>query len=160
MIYPPGHENFPGSNVNVPEDQHHIIGRQIYWAADSFAIAFEDRAGAEREPAIELVVIDKDGNASVFKHSLTPSNLCGREITAWGHSPWWVNRIDIGPNEGGVRSVSAHITSADTRCTPHTVELYSDQFEPTRTEVHTQPPVTHGMIVDGVEVMPPPKKKQ
>jgi hypothetical protein len=47
-IFPPGAQNMPGDNINVPlEKQHMMASNKFYWSKDSSRVMFADSAGGE-----------------------------------------------------------------------------------------------------------------
>ncbi|MGA3094865.1 MAG: hypothetical protein ABSF25_00290 [Bryobacteraceae bacterium] len=159
LIFPPGHENFPGSNINLPKDQQHFGGRRLYWAADSRAVLLEDRAASG--PGIVLVTLDEKGATSAFRHPLTQVEVCGRDVPSGVPLTWSLDRAEIGPDTAGGRSTFLSLRSAgDPRCAPHLLQLNEDDFQAAGTEVNVRPTYTRGQVRNGKEVIPPPRKDQ
>lgn len=142
LIFPPGHQNFPGSNVVTPSDNRIIrYVMQLSWASNSHAILFEDRA--ESDPGIALVTIDQNGAASAFRHTLSDTETCGRVIAA-GTSPqtWRLDRAEFAPNGAITLDISSD------GCAPHVLQLSRDDFQPATSEIHVRPKL-RPTIVDG-----------
>jgi hypothetical protein len=157
VIFPPGHENFPGSNTNLPEELQHTAAGTPYWSADSTAILFEDRTPADS--GIVLVKIDEKGTPLAFRHTLSASEICGRDIPAESIKSWKLDRVEIGPETAGNRAILVGLSAAgDSRCTPHTLQLHREDFKTAKVE-ENRPSFTRGQIVNGKEVVPPRKKK-
>jgi hypothetical protein len=158
VVFPPGHENFPGSNTQLPEDQRHLGGNRLYWSSDSRAILFEDRTASDR--GIVLVTLDEKGTPTPSRHTLTLAEICGRNIGSGSLHTWRLERAEIGPDVTGSRAILVDLVSfGDNRCTPHVVQLHREDFQPSKTEVNGKPTYTRGAIVDGQEVIPPKRKK-
>jgi hypothetical protein len=157
VIFPPGHENFPASNTVGPVDQEHLGGTRLYWAADSRAILFGERARSG--PGIVFITLDEKGVPSAFRHPLTPAEICGRDIPSGSPLSWRLDQVEIGPDAAGSRVILLDIGSGDSRCAPHVLQLHSEDFQTAKTEVHVRPGYTRGAIVDGKEVIPPKKEK-
>ena len=158
VIFPPGHENFPGSNVDLPKSQQHFGGTRIYWAPDSRAIAFEDRTA--EGPGIVLVTLDDNGTPSAFRHEITPAEMCGRDIPSGDAINWRLMRAELGPD--GTRGAGGIVLDIDRSggagCVPHTLELQGADFNPAKTEANVRPTHTFGAIRDGRVVIPPKEK--
>jgi hypothetical protein len=80
VVFPPGHDNYPGSNIDLPKGQQHLGGRRIYWAPDSRAIAFEDRT--VEGPCIVLASLNDNGIPSALRHTLTRAEICGSALAS------------------------------------------------------------------------------
>jgi hypothetical protein len=155
VIFPPGHENFPGSNINLPKSQQHLGGTRIHWAPDSRAIAFEDRTA--EGPGIVLVTLDDNGTPSAFRHALTPAEMCGRDVPSSGCISWRLTRAEFaldGARDGGgmVFNIDA---CGGAGCVPHILELQKADFHAAKTEANVRPTPTHGVIYNGRVVIPP-----
>lgn len=158
VIFPPGHQNFPGSNTNLPEELRHFGAGRLYWAPDSRAILFEDRTPTGA--AIVLVTMDDKGTPSASRHMLSVGEICGRDIPAAREHTFEFDRVDIGPDLAGSRTVLLDLNArGDNRCTPHVLQLRREDFHPVKVEVNVKPTYSRGSIVDGKEVAPPRKKK-
>ena len=158
VIFPPGHENFPGSNVDLPKSQQHFGGTRIYWAPDSRAIAFEDRTA--EGPGMVLVTLDDNGTPSAFRHEITPAEMCGRDIPSGDSINWRLMRAELGPD--GTRGAGGIVLDIDRSggagCVPHTLELQKSDFHTAKTEANVRPTYTYGVIHNGREVVPPKEK--
>jgi hypothetical protein len=155
VIFPPGHDNWPGSNMNLPHAIHHIAGSPFYWAADSRAILFWD--GAYTDAGLVLVSLGPRGEASALRHKLTDEDLCGNKIS--NERPYNPNIERVGPSLGGRREILFDITApSDNRCKSHILRLHSEDFRPARVEKNAKPVYTRGAVLDGKEVIPPKKK--
>lgn len=158
VIFPPGHQNFPGSNTQLPQDQRHLGGMRLYWASDSSAVLFEDRV--TDSPGIALITLDDKGTPIAFRHALTQSEICGRDIQGGKPHAWKLDRAEIGPDLAGNRAILVDIgSSGDNRCAAHVLQLQREAFQPAKTEVNSRPAYTRGAAIDGQEVIPPKKKK-
>jgi len=93
IIFPPGHENFAGSNiVDTPPDQIiHDVGT-LHWALDSRAIVFKDVV--DKDAGIAVVKLDERGNPSVFRRALTRADICGRGTPTTNASAWALNEAE------------------------------------------------------------------
>ena len=159
VIFPPGHENFPGSNTQLPEDQRHLGGTRLYWAPDSRAILFED--GAKNGPGIALITLDEKGAPAAFRHALTQAEICGRDIPAGSLYNWRLDQAEIKPEIAGDRPIFVDLSSSGNNdCRNHVLQLHREAFQPARVEAHGRPVYTRGTIVDGKEVTPPKKKQK
>ena len=159
VIFPPGHENFPGSNTNLPKSQQHLGGTRIHWAPDSRAIAFEDRTA--EGPGIVLVTLDDNGIPSAFRHALTPVEMCGRDFPSGTFVSWKVTRAEFGPDLARSGRIMIEIgASGGAGCVPHTLELQKSDFHTAKTEANVRPTYTYGVIHNGREVVPPKEKKE
>jgi hypothetical protein len=157
VIFPPGHENFPGSNINLPKSQQHHGGTRIHWAPDSRAIAFEDRTA--EGPGLVLVTLDDNGIPSAFRHALTPAEVCGRDFPSGTFVSWKVTRAELGPDlaqSGGIR-IEIDASNGD-GCIPHILLLQKADFHIAKTEANARPTYTKGVIRNGREVIPPRQK--
>ena len=158
VVFPPGHQNYPGSNTQLPQEQQHLGGKRIHWASDSRAILFEDRTMAG--PGIALVLLDEKGTPTAFRHALTEAEICGRDVPGARPGMWWLDRAEIGPNLAGERTIWADVNpSGDGRCAPHVLKLHKEAFQPAKTEVNVRPTYTHGVIKDGKVISPPKVNK-
>lgn len=158
VIFPPGHENFFGSNIDLPEGLRHLGGGSLYWAPDSRAILFEDRTPSDA--GIVLVTIDEKGTPSAFRHRLTTSEICGRDAPAGSSYRWKLDRVDIGPKTAGSRAILVDLSAiGGDRCTPHVLQLRMEDFKTAKVEENVKPVYSRGTVVDGKEVTPPKKKK-
>jgi hypothetical protein len=158
VIFPPGHQNFPGSNTNLPEELRHVGASRLYWAPDSRAILFEDRTPSDA--GVVLVTIDEKGKPSAFRHSLSASEICGRETPAGSTQSWKLDRVDIGPGAAGSRAILLDLsTIGGDRCTPHVLQLRSEDFKTAKVEENVKPAYSRGAVLDGKKVIPPKKKK-
>jgi hypothetical protein len=159
VIFPPGHRNFPGSNTQIPAGQRHLGGTRLYWAADSRAILFEDRAASG--PGVVLVTLDEKGAPSASRRLLTTGEICGRDVPSGSTPAWKLDKAEVGPGLAGGRTILVDLASlSDNRCAPHVLQLDSEDFQPARTEANVRPTYTRGAIVDGKEAVPPPRKMQ
>jgi hypothetical protein len=157
VIFPPGHQNYPGSNTQLPKDQQHLGGTKLYWSSDSRAILFEDRTASDR--GIVLITLDEKGSPTPSRHTLTEAEICGRNIQNGSLHTWRLERAEIGPDRTGSRAILVDLgSSGDNRCTPHVVQLHREDFQPSKTEVNGKPTYTRGAIVEGQEVIPPKRK--
>lgn len=158
VAYPPGHENFPGSNINLPTEQRHSFGPHIYWADDGHAMAFED-AGPGGS-GIALVALNEKGAASTFFHSLTPAEICGTDVqTRNPNWRWQIAPVVIGADIGGSPSLAIDIApSGDKNCAQHTLRLQSEDFRPAAGESRPRPKYRRGAMKDGKEIIPPKLK--
>jgi len=144
IIFPPGHENFAGSNiVDTPSDQIiHDVGT-LHWALDSRAIVFKDVV--DKDAGIAVVKLDERGNPSVFRRALTRADICGRGTPTTNASAWALNEAEFGSNGAirlTVRSLSSDPTrvgSQDERCTEQVLELGQADFQPMAPEIHVKP---------------------
>ena len=156
VIFPLGHQNFPGSNTNVPEELRHIGAGRLYWAPDSRAILFEDRTPTDS--GIVLVTIDEKGMPAASRHALTASEICGRETPAVTTYNWKLDRVDIAGSAGSRAVVVDLGATAGDRCTQHVLQLRSEDFKAAKMEENVKPAYSRGAVVDGKEVIPPKKK--
>jgi hypothetical protein len=158
VIFPPGHANYPGSNIDLPESLHHNGGLRIYWAPDSRAIAFEDHT--EAGPGIALVMLDSKGTPSAFRHALSPVEICGRDATNTDSIDWRLTGADfaLGGARGGIAlNIDA---SGGEGCVPHTLQLEKAAFPEAKTESNPPPTFTRGVIKNGRVVIPPKEEQQ
>jgi hypothetical protein len=168
VIFPPGLKNIPGDNLGVPEEQQHRGTSRFYWAADSRAILFVDRTKSASDIAahsgllsvseIVLVTLDQDGVPSAFRHRMTTADLCGRDMPDVDRGAWAMDRAEIGPDQGGSRSIVIDIHPEDPGCPPHLLLLYTADFQPVAPEVHVRKVPDHGMKKEGLPPIPPKKK--
>jgi hypothetical protein len=158
VIFPPGHENFPGSNIGLSKAQRHLSGSLLYWAPDSRAILFWD--AAQDGPGIVLVTLDDKGTPSALRHPLTTAEICGRAVSGGGPHTSKMDRAEIGPNLVGSRAILLDLTSfGDNRCGPHVLHLHTEDFHPAKAEANARPTYTRGAVLDGKEVSAPKRKK-
>jgi hypothetical protein len=157
VIYPPGRENSPGSNINLPDSLRHMTGSPFYWAPDSRAILFMD--GDNTGSGIVLVSLDEKGHPSALRHNLTAEDACGSKVSNGAMHGSKMERVEIGPPVSGKREILFDITPlGDNRCVSHILRLHSEDFHPAKVEAHEKPAYTRGAILDGKEVIPPKKK--
>ena len=157
-VFPPGHQNYTGSNIDLPEGLRHLGSGRLYWSSDSRAILFEDSTKAG--PGIALVLLDEKGTPTAFRHALTEAEICGRDVPGARPGMWWLDRAEIGPNLAGERTIWADVNpSGDGRCAPHVLKLHKEAFQPAKTEVNVRPTYTHGVIKDGKVISPPKVNK-
>jgi hypothetical protein len=158
VIFPLGHQNFPGSNTNLAEELRHFGTGRLFWAPDSRAILFEDRTPTDA--GIVLVTIDEKGTPAASSHTLSASEICGRETATGNTQSWKLDRVDIGPGATGSRAISVDLsTTGGDRCIPHVLQLRSEDFKAAKVEENVRPAYSRGVVVDGREVIPPKKKK-
>lgn len=144
LIFPPGHENFDGSNiVDTPPDQViHNVGT-LHWALDSRAIVFKDVV--DKDAGIALVKLDERGNPSVFRRALTRAEICGRDTPTTNAAAWALNEAQFGSNGAirlTVRSLSSdplRVGSQDERCAEQMLDLGQADFQPMAPEIHVKP---------------------
>ena len=158
VIFPPGHENYPGSNIDLPESQQHLGGRRIYWAPDSRAIAFEDRI--VEGPGVVVVTLNDNGIPSALRHALTPAELCGRNVTSNDGINWRLAGVDFAldgvPASAGLALDIDAAGGAD--CVRHTLHLQKASFLTAKIEANARPTPTRGVIYRGRVVVPPKQK--
>jgi hypothetical protein len=156
VIFPPGHENYPGSNIDLPESQHHSGGTRIYWAPDSRSIAFVDNT--QEGPGVALVMVDDKGTPSAFRHALTPAEMCGRDAASADSINWHLSGAGLGSARGELAlDIDA---SGGLDCVSHTVQLQKAAFEGAKTEVNRKPIPTRGIVKDGRVVVPPKENQE
>jgi hypothetical protein len=158
VIFPPGQKNVGGDNIRVPREQLHSGLSPLYWASDSRAVLFAD-AIAGRPAKIILVTLDDKGAPSAVEHEITVADLCGAAISLPTLPIWQMERAEVGAGEGGARSIVLDLTSDNVHCPSRILQLSNSDFKPTKPETHIKAEPTHGAIVNGQEVVPPPKKK-
>ncbi len=161
VIYPQGQENFPGSNIDVPPSEQHFFPVRLYWAPDSRANAFLDLAGPQRDQGIVLTTLHGDGSTAAFRRNLTLAEICGNESGLMGNPfNWRIEGLTIGMDAAGGRSISLNLIPAfGSGCAEHTLQLTEADFQPAKTELRSKPVYTRGIVVDGVQVVPPKKKQ-
>ncbi|MCU1253205.1 MAG: hypothetical protein JWQ49_6234 [Edaphobacter sp.] len=158
VIFPPGHQNFPGSNTNLPDELRHFGAGRLYWAPDGRAILFEDRTPSDA--GIVLVAIDEKGTPAASRHTLSATEICGRETPDGSTYNWKLDRVDVGPGAAGSRAILVDLSATGgDRCTPHVLQLRSEDFKAAKVEENVKPAYSRGAVVDGKEVIPPKKKK-
>jgi hypothetical protein len=155
VIFPPGHENFPGSNINLPKNQEHYGGTRIYWAPDSRAIAFEDRTA--EGPGIVLVTLDDNGIPSAFRHALTATEKWGSDAPSGNYVDWRLTRVEFALDgaRGGGGMVLEIDACGGAGCVPHILRLQRADFQAAKTEANVKPTYTKGAIYKGRVVIPP-----
>jgi hypothetical protein len=158
VIFPPGQKNVGGDNIGVPHEQLHLFHSQFSWAADSRAILFADAIWDEPAKII-LVTLDDKGAPTAVEHEISITDLCGGTISLPVLPMWRMERAEVGADHDGTRSVVLDLTSDNVHCPSRILQLSTSDFKPTKTEIHVRPVPTHGAIVNGQEVVPPPKKK-
>jgi hypothetical protein len=157
VIFPPGHQNFSGGNIDLPEELRHFGSGRLFWAADSRAILFEDRTPGDT--GIVLVTIDEKGPLSVSRHPLSASEICGRDTPAGSTYTWKLDSVDIRPGAAGNRAILLDLSAkGGDLCTPHVLQLSREDFKTAKMEKNVKPPYSRGAVVDGKEVTPPKKK--
>lgn len=157
LIFPPGENGVPYENIGVPTDQMHSIGRRIYWAADSRALLFTDRV-AGRPDRITLVTLDDRDRSAAFQRQVTIRDMCGLAVPS-ADLDWRMDQAEVGPEQSGNRSIVIDLGHrADRRCPPHALQLYKNDFQPLKPELHVTEKPSHGMIREGYPPVPPKKK--
>jgi len=153
VLFPLGHENFPGSNTDLPDDQQHHRATRIHWAPDSRAIAFEDRT--EEGPGIVLVTLNDNGTPSAFRHALTPADLCGRDVPSSDSVLWSLTRAEFALDRARGEIALDIAASEGDGCIPHSLQLQKADFAPAKFEANVRPTYTKGVIVNGRVVITP-----
>lgn len=168
VIFPPGQRNLPGDNYGAPEQQQHKGASRFYWAPDSRAILFLDRTKSPSDVAVHsdlfsvnkliLVTLDQNDVPSAFEHRMTVADLCGNDTPEIDRDAWTVDRAEVGPDQGGSRSILVDLHLQNPRCPPHLLQLYTADFQPVAPEVHVRKVPDHGMKKEGFPPVPPKKK--
>lgn len=157
VIFPPGHENYPGSNIDLPKNQQHFGATRIYWSPDSRAVAFEDRT--VEGPGIVVVMLNGNGIPSARRHALTPAEMCGRNVTSSDGISWKLAGVqfEFDLARGGVGMTVDIDASRGDGCVSHTLQLQNASFQAAKTEVNKWQEPTNGIIRNG-RIVAPPKK--
>jgi hypothetical protein len=157
IIFPPGHENFDGSNIlddNNPQIVH--SAGKLHWAPDSRAIVFTDMVADN--PAILLVTLDDHGTPAAFRHALTETEACGRDTPAKaGPKNLKLDRAEFQPSGTIALDLGP---SGDARCAPHVLQLRREEFQAAATELHVKPTYPPAGRLPNGEVRVPKKKKE
>jgi hypothetical protein len=144
IIFPPGHENFPGSNIDLPKDQRRLGITRLYWAPDSDAIMFDE--GSASGPGIVLVTLDGHDTPSAFWHSLTLAEICGREVRTPNPHAWKLDRAEFGPDLADSRTIRLEVSPSADGCAPHVVQLHQEDFHSVQIEAHVRPKITRKSV--------------
>ncbi len=158
LLFPPGQSDIPFDNIGVPREQMHFIGRRLYWAADGRALLFKDQVEG-RADAVVLATLDNQAKWAVFEHRVSVGEMCGGDVPD-ADLNWRIDRAEVGADRLGGRLITVDLGHrSDRRCLPHLVQLYKNDFQPVKPEVHVAKEPSHGMIREGHPPVPPKKKK-
>jgi len=162
VIFPPGYENFPGSNVDLPKEKQHGGLSRFFWAPDSRSIVFVDES--VDGIGVIWVRIDENGAPAAFRRPLSRTEICGREIQ--DEFSWTLNGVQFQPDVPGGGTMLLDVfpwkgqpNVRDSVCNAHTLELRMEDFQPAKQEPNVWEEPVRGKIRDG-QVVTPPKKKE
>jgi hypothetical protein len=121
-------------NIGVPEEQVHAPVSGFYWASDSRAVVFADRL--QRKLSIVWVNLD-NGNPTARVYPVTPSEVCSAQ--ALNLEQVGIEHIEATAEQNGDRTIRVSFRLFSDTCVPKTLELHLADFQPVKTEGHTEP---------------------